>query len=90
MTDVAEMSEVQRSTIHMCEYGLKDPVSKLHMKKPMSFLHNIPMGIFANMIKRCRGTHEHLKSLVRHEVMEAEQYNLKFILSSFANEWQGR
>jgi hypothetical protein len=29
------------------------------MKKPMSFLHNIPMHIFATMIRRCTGNHEH-------------------------------
>jgi hypothetical protein len=29
------------------------------MKKPMSFLHNIPMTLFWQIIKRCRGDHEH-------------------------------
>ena len=43
----------------MCAYGLKDPVSGLPMKKPMSFLHNLAMGFFGDMVKRCSNDHVH-------------------------------
>ena len=56
---VAQMKGVQRATIHMCAYGLKDPASGIAMKKPMSLLHNIPSDIFAPLIQRCRTYHEH-------------------------------
>jgi hypothetical protein len=59
MSDIANMQGVHRSIVHMCAYGLKGPVSSMPMKKPMSFLHNIPMTMFADLIKQCRGDHEH-------------------------------
>ena len=55
MSDIANMKGVHRSTVHTCAYGLKDPVSGMPMKKPMSFLHNIPMTMFADLIKQGRG-----------------------------------
>ena len=59
MQSLAEMEGVHRSTVHMCAYGLKDPNNGLHMKKPMSFLHNIPMSLFFDVVKTCPGTHQH-------------------------------
>ena len=59
MRDVVQMNGVHRSTIHMCEYGLKDPASGTAMNKHMSFLHNVPMELFSNVIRRCRREHEH-------------------------------
>ena len=44
---IADQEGVERSTVHMCAYGLKDPVSGTAMKKPMSFLHNTPMKLFS-------------------------------------------
>ena len=59
MRDIENMTGVQNSSVHMCGYGLKDPNSGMAMKKPMSFLHNIPMELFSRVIRRCRGDHEH-------------------------------
>ena len=56
---IADQEGVERSTVYMCTYGLKDAVSGTAMKKPMSFLHNIPMKLFSEIVKRCRGDHEH-------------------------------
>ena len=46
------MQGVHRSIVRMCAYGLKDPVSGTAMKKPMSFLHNIPMKLFSQIMSR--------------------------------------
>ena len=53
LVKLQEMSGVHKSVVHMCAYGLKDPASGLPMKKPMTLLHNIPLNIFAPVVKRC-------------------------------------
>ena len=59
MLQLLAMKDVKRTTIHLCAYGLVDPVSGWAMKKPISLLHNMPMSIVHRLIRRCDGKHEH-------------------------------
>ena len=58
MQDLAGLQDVCRNNVHMCQFGLKDPVSNLPMKKSMSFLNNLDGG-FDPLCKRCPEEHQH-------------------------------
>ena len=59
MVGVARLSGADWGTLDMCQYGMRDPSSKLFYKKPMSLLHNFPDGTIIPVFKRCNQGHQH-------------------------------
>ena len=46
-------------TLHMCMFGMEDPVTGLKYKKAVSLLHNFPVGVLTPIFKRCTEDHDH-------------------------------
>jgi hypothetical protein len=58
---LAAVEGVPDGTLDQCCYGLKDPLSRMPMKKPMTLLHSFPEGVLDPVFKRCKKNHQHQK-----------------------------
>ena len=79
MQDLACLQDACRNNVHMCQFELQDPVSKLPMKKPMSFLNNLDGEVSTLCASDAQKTIHIRSSWVVHRVMVVAQSSRKHI-----------